>query len=98
MIWATGFERDYAWIDAPVFDSDGSVAHQRGVTASPRLYFLGMPWQHTRGSALLGWVKNDAEHIAQRISAAAWQPAEPSAGRRTRPLPERRQGHSSTSA
>ena len=48
----------------------GGIAHRRGVTASPGLYFLGMPWQHTRGSALLGWVKDDAAHIAQHISAA----------------------------
>jgi putative flavoprotein involved in K+ transport len=27
-----------------------------------------MPWQHTRGSALLGWVKDDAEHIADQIA------------------------------
>ena len=69
VVWATGFQRDYAWLHVPVFDDDGRVAHQRGVTASPGLYFLGMPWQHTRGSALLGWVKDDAEHIAQRIRA-----------------------------
>ena len=36
------------------------------MTDSPGLYFLGLPWQHTRGSALLGWVKDDAEYIAQR--------------------------------
>ena len=76
VIWATGFERNHSWIDAPVFDSDGSVMHERGVTASPGLYFLGMPWQHTRGSALLGWIKDDAEHIAQRISAVAQRPAD----------------------
>jgi putative flavoprotein involved in K+ transport len=35
----------------------------------PGLYFLGLPWQHTRGSALLGWVRDDAEFIAQRIGA-----------------------------
>ncbi|HEY2673970.1 MAG TPA: hypothetical protein VGJ07_26850 [Rugosimonospora sp.] len=29
---------------------------------------LGLTWQHTRGSALLGWVKEDAEFIAQRIA------------------------------
>jgi putative flavoprotein involved in K+ transport len=69
VIWATGFSRDHAWIDAPVFDGARTVVHERGVTASPGLYFLGMPWQHTRGSALLGWVKDDAEHIAQRIAA-----------------------------
>ena len=67
VIWATGFDRDYAWIDVPVLDADGMPVHERGVTASPGLYFLGMPWQHTRGSALLGWVKDDAEHIAGRI-------------------------------
>ena len=52
------------------------VVHARGVTASPGLYFLGMPRQHTRGSALLGWIKDDAEHIARHITAVAQQPAE----------------------
>jgi putative flavoprotein involved in K+ transport len=39
----------------------------------PGLYFLGLPWQHTRGSALLGFVADDAEHIvscAGRTAAA----------------------------
>jgi putative flavoprotein involved in K+ transport len=40
------------------------------VTASPGLYFLGLTWQHTRGSALLGWVKEDAEHIGREIESA----------------------------
>ncbi|MGB8004126.1 MAG: hypothetical protein WCF27_07665, partial [Gaiellaceae bacterium] len=35
------------------------------------LYFLGLSWQYTRGSALLGWVKDDAEFIAAQIAAAA---------------------------
>ena len=55
----------------PVFDADGRLVHQRGVTASPGLYFLGMPWQHTRGSALLGWVKDDAQYIADEIATRA---------------------------
>jgi putative flavoprotein involved in K+ transport len=67
VIWATGFRADHSWIDVPVFDESGRVVHRRGVTESPGLYFLGLPWQHTRGSALLGWVKDDAEHIAQQI-------------------------------
>ncbi len=69
VIWATGFAVDHSWIDAPVFDQRGRAEHQRGVTESPGLYFLGMTWQHTRGSALLGWVKDDAEHIAKAIRA-----------------------------
>jgi putative flavoprotein involved in K+ transport len=44
--------------------------HERGVTAEG-LYFLGLPWQHTRGSALLGWVKDDAEFIVQHIAGLA---------------------------
>ena len=71
VIWATGFELDHSFVQLPVFDTDGRLAHQRGVTASPGLYFLGMPWQHTRGSALLGWVKDDAQYLADQIAAFA---------------------------
>jgi putative flavoprotein involved in K+ transport len=70
VIWATGYRPDYSWIDLPVFDPDGRVRHRRGVTDVPGLYFLGLTWQHTRGSALLGWVKDDAEFIAEQIEAA----------------------------
>ena len=71
VIWATGFTLDHSWIDAPIFGADGAVEHRRGVTNSPGLYFLGLPWQHTRGSALLGWVKDDAAYIATQIAAPA---------------------------
>ena len=71
VLWATGYARDYSWIDAPVFGADGSIVHHRGVTASPGLYFLGMPWQYTRGSALLGWVGEDAGYLASHISGVA---------------------------
>ena len=80
VIWATGFRPDYAWIKVPVLGEDGRPRHKRGVTDSPGLYFLGLSWQHTRGSALLGWVKDDAEHIAEQISVSSpTQPAEPRA-------------------
>jgi putative flavoprotein involved in K+ transport len=75
IVWATGFRVDHAWIDAPVFDDAGRLVHRRGVTDSPGLYFLGLSWQHTRGSALLGWVKDDAEHIARQIASAHPTPA-----------------------
>jgi putative flavoprotein involved in K+ transport len=68
VIWATGFRVDHSWVDVPVFDDPGRLVHRRGVTDSPGLYFLGLTWQHTRGSALLGWIKDDAEYIAQQIS------------------------------
>jgi putative flavoprotein involved in K+ transport len=71
VIWATGYGFDHSWIKPPVTNPDGSVRHRRGVTDVPGLYFLGLPWQHTRGSALLGWVKDDAEFIAEKIDAYA---------------------------
>jgi putative flavoprotein involved in K+ transport len=83
VIWATGFGLDHSWIDVPVFGDTGEVLHQRGVTQSPGLYFLGLLWQHTRGSALLGWVKEDAEYLAEQI--AAHQAARPTAGPPSRP-------------
>jgi putative flavoprotein involved in K+ transport len=70
VVWATGFRVDHSWIDAPVFDAGGRLIHERGVTGAPGLYFIGMYWQHTRGSALLGWVKDDAEYLAERIEAS----------------------------
>jgi putative flavoprotein involved in K+ transport len=69
VIWATGFSLDHSFVHAPVFDEQRQVIHQRGVTESPGLYFLGLPWMHTRGSALLGWVNDDAEYLAERIRA-----------------------------
>jgi putative flavoprotein involved in K+ transport len=69
VLWATGYRPDYAWIHLPVLDADGRLLQRRGVTDVPGLYFLGLTWQHTRGSALIGWVKDDAEYIAGRIDA-----------------------------
>ena len=71
VIWATGYRPDHSWIEAAGKDSEGSVRHRRGVTDVPGLYFLGLSWQYTRGSALLGWVKDDAEFIAAQIAADA---------------------------
>lgn len=69
VIWATGYRSEHGWINLPVFDQNGDVLHRRGVTGVPGLFFLGLTWQHTRGSALLGWVRDDAEFISERIAA-----------------------------
>jgi putative flavoprotein involved in K+ transport len=68
VVWATGFTRNNRWITVPgVTDKTGQIRQSRGVTPSPGLYTLGQAWQHTRGSALLGWVGNDAAYLAERI-------------------------------
>jgi len=70
IVWATGFRIDHSWIQVPeVKDERDQVRHVRGVTDSPGLYLLGMTWQYTRTSALLGWVGNDAAFLADQIEA-----------------------------
>ncbi len=76
VIWATGFRSDYSWLHVPGALRDGRPVHRRGVTGVPGLYFLGLPWQHTRGSALLGFVRHDAEWLAGRL-AQGHHPTEP---------------------
>jgi putative flavoprotein involved in K+ transport len=69
VVWATGYRPDYGWIKVPGVVREGHVVHRRGVTQVPGLYFLGLSWQHTRGSALLGFVNDDATFLADRIQA-----------------------------
>jgi putative flavoprotein involved in K+ transport len=68
VVWATGYRPDYAWIHIPGVVREGQVVHRRGVTEVPGLFFLGLSWQYTRGSALLGFVNDDAAYLADRIA------------------------------
>jgi putative flavoprotein involved in K+ transport len=67
VVWATGYRSDYSWIDVPGVLQGDRVVHRRGVTDVPGLYFVGLPWQHTRGSALLGFVAEDARYLADHV-------------------------------
>ncbi|WP_309669719.1 NAD(P)/FAD-dependent oxidoreductase [Gemmatimonas sp.] len=69
VIWCTGFQPDYRWIDLPGFDATGGFTHERGVISGvPGLYFLGLRFQHRLNSSLIGGVGEDAEFIAEHIS------------------------------
>jgi putative flavoprotein involved in K+ transport len=85
VIWATGYRPDYSWIHVPGVVQHGRVAHRRGVTEVPGLYFLGLTWQHTRGSALLGFVNDDAAYLAGRIAAHQRATSAALAGTASRP-------------
>ena len=63
---------DFSWINIPqIFDENGDIRHQRGITPVSGLYFLGLPWQYNRGSALLLGVGKDAEYLYQHIVQAS---------------------------
>ncbi|MHC0039476.1 flavin-containing monooxygenase [Pseudoneobacillus sp. C159] len=68
VIWATGFRSEYPWLELDgVWDMNGRVKHERGITDIEGLYFLGLPWQYRRGSALLLGVGVDAEYLYKQI-------------------------------
>jgi putative flavoprotein involved in K+ transport len=70
VIWATGYRQDFSWIHIPgALDERGQPSAQQEVSSTPGLFFLGFPWQPSRGSALVGWVGNDARRLAVRLAA-----------------------------
>jgi putative flavoprotein involved in K+ transport len=71
ILWANGFRPDFSWIELPLFDEHGWPVQQRGVTAVPGLYFVGLHWLHKRKSSLLFGVGEDAEYVAAHIAASA---------------------------
>lgn len=71
VIWGTGYSCDFGWVRLPVFDNLGQPIQERGVTAAPGLYFLGLNWMHKMKSALLLGVGEDAAYLAEHIVARA---------------------------
>jgi putative flavoprotein involved in K+ transport len=80
-VWATGYRPDHSWLHVPGVVVDGQVRHEAGVTDVPGLYFLGLPWQTCRGSALLGFVGADAAMLSDRMAADAAAPPGPTGPR-----------------
>lgn len=70
VIWCIGFQPDFRWLDAPVFNGAGQPKHHRGVTSQPGVYFLGLPWLHTWGSGRFSGIDRDARYLSERIEEA----------------------------
>jgi putative flavoprotein involved in K+ transport len=68
IVWATGYGLDFGWLQVDAFDAAGKPRHQRGVSAEPGVYFLGLPWLSRRGSAFIWGVWHDARHVADHIA------------------------------
>ena len=69
IVWSTGFEPDYRWINLPVLGDDGYPRHDRGVaTDVTGLYFVGLRFQHRMTSSLIGGVGEDAAFIAEQVA------------------------------
>ncbi len=70
VIWCTGYTPDFSWIDLPLPARCGWPIQDRGIVESvPGLYFMGLLFQYSLSSALLGGVGRDAEHIVDHIAS-----------------------------
>lgn len=67
IVWATGFKPNFKWIDNLELDDEQYPKNYRGISDIDGLFFLGLPWLYTRGSATLGGVKKDAKHLSKYI-------------------------------
>ena len=68
VIWATGYDFDFGWIELPVLNPRGEPVHIRGITGVPGLYFLGLQWLAKLNSSLLSGVGDDAAVLADHIA------------------------------
>ncbi len=64
VIWATGFVNDFSWINIEGTVENSAPQHQRGVSPVRGLFFIGLPFLYSKGSAFLGFVEDDARHVA----------------------------------
>lgn len=68
VVWCTGFDPGFTWIDVPVFDSEGQLLHEQGVaTRSPGLYFVGLHFLYSISSAMIHGVGRDAARVVGAI-------------------------------
>jgi putative flavoprotein involved in K+ transport len=72
VIWCTGFDRGFSWIDLPVFGPAGEPVHERGIVArEPGLYFVGLKFLYAFSSSMIHGVGRDARHVVGAITARA---------------------------
>lgn len=69
VVWCTGYQTDFSWVEVPVFDGKGYPGHERGVTSVRGLYFLGLPWLYTWGSGRFSGIERDANYLSDHIAA-----------------------------
>jgi putative flavoprotein involved in K+ transport len=87
VIWCTGYEPGFSWIDLPVFDEEGRPLHERGISKVQGLYFVGLHFQYAMSSATLIGIGRDAEYVVNGLRARSRSAERRSGQVRTMPLP-----------
>lgn len=70
LVWCTGYQPGFSWIDLPVFGDDGHPAHDGGAARGMAgLYFVGLRFLYGFSSDMIHGVGRDAKRIAAAIAA-----------------------------
>jgi putative flavoprotein involved in K+ transport len=70
VIWSTGYQPAFSWIDLPIFDEHGEPDHHAGVVArAPGLYFVGLHYLYSLSSGMVQGMPRDAERIVRAALA-----------------------------
>jgi putative flavoprotein involved in K+ transport len=70
VVWCTGYDPGFSWIDLPVFGPDGDPQHESGIVAAePGLYFVGLHFLYAFSSEMIHGVGRDAARIAEAVAA-----------------------------
>ncbi len=72
VLWATGYQPDFSWLDLPVFDRKGAIMHDGGVVGEG-LYVMGLPYLRQRKSTFIDGACDDAKALADHLSAGLSQ-------------------------
>ena len=69
VVWCTGFQPGFEWIDLPVFGGEhGEPKHRSGVVEDePGLYFVGLPFLYSMSSSMIHGVGRDAARVVEAI-------------------------------
>ena len=68
IIWCTGFNGNFSWVDDIELDKKGMPVHEKGVSSRNGLYFCGFPWLSKRKSGLIYGISEDAAYIANQLA------------------------------
>jgi putative flavoprotein involved in K+ transport len=68
VVWCTGFDPGFTWIELPIFDDRGEPRHHEGIVQSaPGLYFVGLHFLFAMSSTMIHGVGRDARRIARAL-------------------------------
>lgn len=67
VIWATGFEPHYPWLEEDLLDRRGGIVHDRGVMTRPGMFVLGQPFGRRRRSSFIDGAGPDAHDLAELL-------------------------------